>query len=483
MSSKTRKQRGRGGKMGKLAVGTAVAAGLAYQDHHRFSQGPSSGVVSENVNEFGIGRVGEDLGNTPPDTYAGEWEQWDKNSRNEQTGTKKKKNKKKQKTKKKKKDKKKKPPRNKDVGPEVNRRYNKKWHERQNEEEREGNKAAQQALMLGAAGVATATGALVYRHQKAAAAAARVEADRVKAENEEETARWTEVLRKRRVKEEKEKADIKAWRLRVEAAARVEAARVEAARVRRLREEAAAERRAEDAMDKQRKEGVRKSGIEAEEKRKKKKKKKDEERLNSGQYTHKDPTKFDPNPGKKKKKKKQKQKQCATGANGQTCGNHGTPAGTYTGTNTSSCSCNCRDDFTGTNCTTPPQPVPHGPQFSDEVVEAFDTLGVPPEHRNNTDEARTAVKKAYRKMALKYHPDRNRGNEVWAAEMIGNVNRAFNTIMVRVFNETTNKGGGKTRRKRKGQHGHGGKRRRKTRKQKSRRKRKTRKKKRKTRKR
>jgi hypothetical protein len=103
MSSKTRKQRGSGGKMGKLGAVGALAGLAAYRDHHRYSQGPSSGVVSENVNEFGIGRVGEDLGNTPPDTYAGEWEQWDKISRNEQTGTKKKKNKKKKKKQKKKK--------------------------------------------------------------------------------------------------------------------------------------------------------------------------------------------------------------------------------------------------------------------------------------------------------------------------------------------------------------------------------------------
>jgi hypothetical protein len=341
MSSKTRKQRGRGGKMGKLGAVGALAGLAAYRDHHRYSQGPSSGVVSENVNEFGIGRVGEDLGNTPPGTYAGEWEQWDKNSRNERTGTKKKKNKKRQKTKKKKKDKKKKPPRNKDVGPEVHR----KWKDGQNGE-REGNKSAQQALMLGAAAAAAGTGALFYTAQQAANdEAARVEAAR------EEAARVRRLREEAQQREQQRAATLEAARVQArnirrarEEAARVEAARVEAARVEAARVEAARRRRQRQPYPTHRDEGKFDPN---------QGETKTSNPVRQPYPTHRDEGKFDPNQGETKTSNPGPKK-CTTGENGLTCGNHGTAAGTYTGTNKAGCSCICRNSYTGANCTTPP---------------------------------------------------------------------------------------------------------------------------------
>jgi len=39
-----------------------------------------------------------------------------------------------------------------------------------------------------------------------------------------------------------------------------------------------------------------------------------------------------------------------------------------------------------------------------------------------------AVKKAFRKLALKYHPDRNPGNEKWAGERFKEINEAYGVL-------------------------------------------------------
>jgi curved DNA-binding protein len=52
----------------------------------------------------------------------------------------------------------------------------------------------------------------------------------------------------------------------------------------------------------------------------------------------------------------------------------------------------------------------------------YQILGVP---RNATEQQ---IKKAYRKLAMKYHPDRNRGNEKWANEKFKEVNEAFSVL-------------------------------------------------------
>ena len=49
----------------------------------------------------------------------------------------------------------------------------------------------------------------------------------------------------------------------------------------------------------------------------------------------------------------------------------------------------------------------------------YSILGVP---RNSSDDE---VKKAYRKLAMKYHPDRNPGKEDWANEKFKEINEAY----------------------------------------------------------
>jgi len=49
----------------------------------------------------------------------------------------------------------------------------------------------------------------------------------------------------------------------------------------------------------------------------------------------------------------------------------------------------------------------------------YEVLGVP---RNSTDEQ---IKKAYRKLAMQYHPDRNPGREEWANEKFKEINEAY----------------------------------------------------------
>jgi curved DNA-binding protein len=52
----------------------------------------------------------------------------------------------------------------------------------------------------------------------------------------------------------------------------------------------------------------------------------------------------------------------------------------------------------------------------------YQVLGVP---RNATEEQ---IKKAYRKLAMKYHPDRNPGKEQWANEKFKEINEAFGVL-------------------------------------------------------
>ena len=52
----------------------------------------------------------------------------------------------------------------------------------------------------------------------------------------------------------------------------------------------------------------------------------------------------------------------------------------------------------------------------------YQILGVP---RNATNQQ---IKKAYRKLAMQYHPDRNQGKEAWANEKFKEINEAFSVL-------------------------------------------------------
>ncbi len=52
----------------------------------------------------------------------------------------------------------------------------------------------------------------------------------------------------------------------------------------------------------------------------------------------------------------------------------------------------------------------------------YDILGVP---RNASD---TEIKKAYRKLAMQYHPDRNPGKQKWANEKFKEINEAYGVL-------------------------------------------------------
>ncbi len=52
----------------------------------------------------------------------------------------------------------------------------------------------------------------------------------------------------------------------------------------------------------------------------------------------------------------------------------------------------------------------------------YHILGVP---RDATDEQ---IKKAYRKLAMQYHPDRNQGKENWANEKFKEINEAYGVL-------------------------------------------------------
>jgi len=52
----------------------------------------------------------------------------------------------------------------------------------------------------------------------------------------------------------------------------------------------------------------------------------------------------------------------------------------------------------------------------------YETLGV------SRDAAQNAIKKAYRRLAMQYHPDRNPGKEKWANEKFKEINEAFGVL-------------------------------------------------------
>jgi len=54
--------------------------------------------------------------------------------------------------------------------------------------------------------------------------------------------------------------------------------------------------------------------------------------------------------------------------------------------------------------------------------DPYVVLGVP---RNATKQE---IKKAYRKLAMKWHPDKNRGNEKYAEKMFKKLNAAYSLI-------------------------------------------------------
>jgi DnaJ-class molecular chaperone len=52
----------------------------------------------------------------------------------------------------------------------------------------------------------------------------------------------------------------------------------------------------------------------------------------------------------------------------------------------------------------------------------YKTLGVP------RAASQANIKKAYRKLAMQYHPDRNQGNEKWANEKFKEINEAYGVL-------------------------------------------------------
>jgi hypothetical protein len=69
----------------------------------------------------------------------------------------------------------------------------------------------------------------------------------------------------------------------------------------------------------------------------------------------------------------------------------------------------------------PTQPARHPDEHH------YATLGL------TSDATPAEVNKAYRKLALKYHPDKNVGNEVYAAKEFQNINNAYTALTGRGF--------------------------------------------------
>jgi len=57
-----------------------------------------------------------------------------------------------------------------------------------------------------------------------------------------------------------------------------------------------------------------------------------------------------------------------------------------------------------------------------DKIDYYRTLGL-----SNTASS-SEIKRAYRKLAMKYHPDRNHGNEEWAHDKFKDINEAFNIL-------------------------------------------------------
>jgi len=53
------------------------------------------------------------------------------------------------------------------------------------------------------------------------------------------------------------------------------------------------------------------------------------------------------------------------------------------------------------------------------VEDYYETLGI---SRNASD---AEIKKSFRKLAMRYHPDRNPGKEKWANEKFKEINEAY----------------------------------------------------------
>lgn len=57
-----------------------------------------------------------------------------------------------------------------------------------------------------------------------------------------------------------------------------------------------------------------------------------------------------------------------------------------------------------------------------DKIDYYRTLGL-----SNTASS-SEIKRAYRKLSMKYHPDRNHGNEEWAHDKFKDINEAFNIL-------------------------------------------------------
>lgn len=57
-----------------------------------------------------------------------------------------------------------------------------------------------------------------------------------------------------------------------------------------------------------------------------------------------------------------------------------------------------------------------------DKIDYYSTLGL------SSTASGSEIKRAYRKLAMKYHPDRNRGNEEWAHDKFKDINEAFNVL-------------------------------------------------------
>ena len=75
------------------------------------------------------------------------------------------------------------------------------------------------------------------------------------------------------------------------------------------------------------------------------------------------------------------------------------------------------------------EPLPEVPKGPLTVDQAYDFLGVKKEDRGNLDK----VKLRFRKMSIKFHPDKNIGREEAATEVFKCVNAAYHTLTTNNF--------------------------------------------------